>query len=150
MRDLWLIIVLLFLLAACGNNQTNKEKLKEELKTELKAELKEEMQQNEQSEQSEQNQESKTGDFKWEGTYKFKDQTVTFKPDGKIRSTGDFPYYGYQIMDGQYSCDLNIIGLLNMGIVEFHYKREGNKIELYHVDLGDCKVKELFAVLEKQ
>ena len=98
---------------------------------------------------NEQNQETNTGDFEWEGTYKYKGQTVTFKPDGTIDATGDFPYNRYRVIEKN-TCGIDVIALIKMGIVEFHYKRNGNEIELYHLDMGDCKVKELFAVLEKQ
>jgi hypothetical protein len=135
-------LLLLLLLTACGNNGTDKEKLKEELKEEPKKEMQVES-------NNAQNQETNTSDFEWEGTYKYKDQTVTFKPDGAIESTGDFPYNRYMVQEKN-NCGIDIIGLVYMGIVEFHYKRKGNKIELYHMEMSDCKVKELFAILEKQ
>lgn len=141
MKNLSLIIALLLLLAACGNSGTNKEKHKEELKEE-KGELKEEI-------ENEQTQKTNNGDFQWEGTYKYNDQTVIFKHDGSIDATGDFPYNRYMVMKTN-DCGINAIGLVYMGIVEFHYKRKGNKIELYHLEMSDCKVKELFGVLEKQ
>lgn len=130
MKNLSLITALLLLLAACGNSGSKKEKHKEEAK-------------------KEQSQEVNTGDFEWEGTYKYNRQTVTFKPDGSIEATGDFPYKRY-IVQEKNNCGINVINLVYMGIVEFHYKRKGNKIELYHLDMGNCKVKELFAVLKKQ
>lgn len=142
MKNLTLITVLILLFAACDNIGTNKEKLKEEVKEELKKEMQKDA-------KNEQNQETNTGDFEWEGTYKYNGQTVTFKPDGAIKATGDFPYYRYKVQEKN-KCNMNIINLVYMGIVEFHYKRKGNTIELYHLDLNDCKVKELYGVLEKQ
>lgn len=130
MRNLSLVIVLLLLLAACGNSGANKEEVNEDSK-------------------NEQNQETNTDAFNWEGTYKYKGQIVTFKPDGTIDATGNFPYNRYMVPKKN-KCGIDVIGLVNMGIVEFHYKRKGNKIELYHLEMGDCKVKERFAKLEKQ
>lgn len=144
MRKLSLIalMVLLIFAFACNNAENDDERLKEELKTELKEEMQKDAKNN-------QNSETNTEAFEWEGTYKFKNQTVTFKPDETITSTGDFPYNRYMLMEKN-NCDTDLIGLVNMGIVEFYYERKGNKIELYHFETGDCKVKELFGVLEKQ
>jgi hypothetical protein len=144
MRKLSLIplIVLLTFAFACNNTENDEQKLKEELKTELKEDMQED-------EKNSQKPHTGTEAFEWKGTYKFKNQTVTFNPDETITSTGDFPYNRYMVMEKN-NCDTDLIGLVNMGIVEFHYKRKGNKIELYHFETADCKVKELFGVLEKQ
>lgn len=95
------------------------------------------------------NQGTDSGDFEWKGTYEFEGQTLTFNSDGTIEATGDFPYNRYMKQEKN-KCDMDIIGLVNMGIVEFHFKRKGNKIELYRMDMSNCEVKEKFGTLKKQ
>jgi hypothetical protein len=92
---------------------------------------------------------SSSNDFEWEGTYEFKGQTITFNPDKTINATGDFQYKRYMEPEKN-KCEMDIIGLVYMGIVEFHYKRKGNKIELYRMDMSNCEVKEKFGTLKKQ
>ena len=58
MKNLSLIVVLMVLLSACGNNKTNREKLKEELKAELKKEMQKEAEK--ESDSKEQTSDTKT------------------------------------------------------------------------------------------